>query len=224
LDIEILADPDAVAARGAALIAEAAANAIAARGRFTLALSGGTTPWAMIRCLAGLPVSWDNVFILQVDERIAPAGSPIRNLTQMMTAFGDVLVRILPMPVEKPSLLIAAHNYAETLESVAGRPPVIDLVHLGLGADGHAASLVPDDRILDVTNVDVSVTGPYQGTRRFSLTFPVLNRARQVLWLVTGADKAAALTRLREGDQTIPAGRIQRDNATLIADRAAAGT
>ena len=127
------------------------------------------------------------------------------------------------MPVEAPELESAAERYAETLKTIAGSPPVLDLVHLGLGPDGHTASLVPGDPVLNVTDSDVALTGVYQGRRRMTLTYPILNRARSILWLVTGKDKVAALARLREGDPTIPAGRIQRNQALLLADQVAAG-
>jgi len=128
------------------------------------------------------------------------------------------------MPVETADLDQAAARYAQILVAVAGSPPVIDLVHLGLGADGHTASLVPGDPVLDVTDADVALTRPYQGRRRMTLTYPVLNRARRVLWLITGADKAAMLGRLRRGDPTIPAGRVRQDDAVVLADRAAQGS
>jgi 6-phosphogluconolactonase len=131
--------------------------------------------------------------------------------------------RIYAMPVEAPELESAAGRYAGTLREIAGSPPVLDLVHLGLGPDGHTASLVPEDPVLNVTDSEVALTGIYQGRRRMTLTYPILNRARSILWLVTGKDKVAALARLREGDVTIPAGQIQRDNALVLADQAAAG-
>jgi len=126
------------------------------------------------------------------------------------------------MPVEAPNLEVAASQYADTLRQIAGSPPVLDLVHLGLSVDGHTASLVPGDPILEVADADVAVTGLYQGWRRMTLTVPILNRARQVLWLVTGADKASMLARLRNGDASIPAGRIRRERALVLADQAAA--
>jgi 6-phosphogluconolactonase len=127
------------------------------------------------------------------------------------------------MPVESPDLAEAATRYAHTLREIAGSPPVLDLVHLGLGPDGHTASLVPGDPVLDVTGADVALTGVYQGRRRMTLTYPILNRSRRVMWLVTGREKARMLGRLRAGDESIPAGRVRQDQALVLADRAAAG-
>ena len=164
--------------------------------------------------------------MLQVDERIAPAGHADRNLTHLRrepAATGSTgAAQIHAMPVESADLDEAAARYAQTLVDVAGSPPVLDLVHLGLGPDGHTASLVPGDPVLDVTDADVALTGVYQGRRRMTLTYPALNRARRVLWLVTGEDKAAMLARLRRGDPAIPAGRVRQDHAVVLADRAAA--
>jgi 6-phosphogluconolactonase len=192
-----------------------------------MAVSGGQTPWAMLRALAGEDVPWPSVHVMQVDERVAPAGDPDRNLTHLR----DSLLSHAPlppnqihaMPVEAPDLVAAAVAYARTLESVAGTPPVLDLAHLGMGPDGHTASLVPGDPVLAVADRDVALTGIYMGRRRMTLTYPVLNRARRVLWLLTGAEKVPMLPRLMDGDPSIPAGRIRRDAALVLADRAAAG-
>jgi len=227
MTLEVLTDVDAVARHAAEIIAAEANAAVRARGRFIAAVSGGRTPWAMLRALSQRDdVPWKQVHVLQVDERIAPAGHADRNLTSLSASLqppGD-LPQIYPMPVETADLDEAAARYAQILVAVAGSPPVIDLVHLGLGADGHTASLVPGDPVLDVTDADVALTAPYQGRRRMTLTYPVLNRARRVLWLITGADKAAMLGRLRRGDPTIPAGRVRQANAMVLADRAAQGS
>ena len=218
LEIEVLPDADAVAERGAQVVASAAAMAVADRDRFTLAVSGGRTPWAMFAALHGR-MPWEKVTIFQVDERIAPEDDPDRNLTQLKGALppgGAADVR--PMPVWAEDLEAAAALYADAL------PDKLDLVHLGLGPDGHTASLVPGDAVLAVQDRDVALTGEYQGRRRMTLTYPALNRARQLLWLVTGDDKVHALRRLRAGDQTIPAGWISTDNALVLADAAAAGS
>ena len=226
MKVEVLADADAVARKAAAVIAGEAREAVAARGRFTLAVSGGHTPWLMLRALAGEEVPWESVQVLQVDERVAPAGHPDRNLTHLRESLlGHVPLRadqIQAMPVEAPDLEAAARQYAQTLQELAGIPPVLDLAHLGLGPDGHTASLVPGDPVLDVTDADVALTGVYQGRRRMTLTYPVLNRARRVLWVVTGSDKAAMLARLSAGDPSIPAGRVRQDRALVLTDRAAA--
>ncbi len=223
MEIERLVGAGAVAGRAAALVAAEARSAVAARGRFTLALSGGRTPWMMLRALAGEDVPWGSVHVVQVDERVAPAGDPDRNLTHLLESLLEhaplPAEQLHAMPVEMTDLEAAAARYARTLREIAGSPPVLDLVHLGLGADGHTASLVPGDPILDVSGADVGLTRLYQGRRRMSLTFPALDRARRILWLVTGAGKVGMLARLREGDPSIPAGRVRRDRALVLADR-----
>jgi len=227
MNIEILTDADAVARKAAEIIAAEARSAVAARGRFIMAVSGGHTPWQMLRALANEKVPWEGVRVVQVDERVAPAGDPDRNLTHLHENLLEHAPlpreQLYAMPVEEPELESAAERYAETLKKIGGSPPVLDLVHLGLGPDGHTASLVPGDPVLNITDSDVALTGVYQERRRMTLTYPILNRARRILWLVTGSDKVAALARLREGDVSIPAGRIQRDHALVLADRAAAG-
>lgn len=227
MTIDVLDDAEAVAEAAAAIVAADARLAVAARGRFVMAVSGGRTPWAMLRALGSQDLPWEGVHVLQVDERVAPAGDPDRNLTRLsesLLAHAPLDPgRIHPMPVEWPDLEAAAAAYAATLRELAGTPPVLDLVHLGLGADGHTASLVPADPVLAVTDADVALTGAYQGRRRMTLTYGSIDAARRILWLVTGADKAAALARLREGDLVIPAGRVRQTNAIVLADRAAAG-
>jgi 6-phosphogluconolactonase len=227
LKIEVLADAESVARRAAALIAEDARSATALRGRFVMAVSGGHTPWIMLRALASETVPWQAVHIVQVDERVAPAGDPDRNLTHLQASLLDAAPlrpqQIHAMLVESSDLEAAAKQYAETLNEIAGSPAVLDLVHLGLGPDGHTASLVPGDPVLEVTNSDVSLTGIYQGRRRMTLTYPVINRARNILWVVTGAEKAEMLTRLRNADASIPAGRVYSEDAMVLADSAAAG-
>jgi 6-phosphogluconolactonase len=223
----VLSDAEAAAKKAAAVIAEEARAAVAARGRFLLAVSGGKTSRIMLNALATEEIPWKYVHVAQVDERVAPAGHPERNLTHLReTLLGDTLLspeKIHAMPVEAPDLEDAARRYATTLEEIAGSPPVFDLVHLGLGSDGHTASLVPDDPVLEVSNADVGLTGVYQGRRRMTMTYPILNRARRVLWLVTGAEKSGMLACLRAADPSIPAGRIRQDSALVLADRAAAG-
>jgi len=227
MKIEVFADSDAVARKAATLVAAEARAAVAARGRFVMAVSGGHTPWLMLRALAQEEVPWNAVDVAQVDERVAPAGDPDRNLTHLRESLLEHAPlspeRIHAMPVECSDLEAACAQYARTLQTIAGSPPVLDLVHLGLGPDGHTASLVPGDPVQNIKDVDVALTGLYQGRRRMTLTFPILNRSRYLLWLVTGSDKAATLARLYAGDTSIPAGRIRRDSALIVADRAAVG-
>jgi 6-phosphogluconolactonase len=225
MKLEVFEDAEAVARAAAATIAGDARAAVAARGRFLMAVSGGHTPWIMLRALAGKEVPWKDVHVFQVDERIAPAGDPDRNLTNLRASLLEHAPlppqQIYAMPVELPDLEAAAKQYARTLEQVAGSPPVLDLAHLGMGPDGHTASLVPGDPVLNITDADVALTGVYMGRRRMTLTYPVLNRSRRILWLMTGSEKVAMLPLLLEGDPTIPAGRISRDQAVVLADRAA---
>jgi 6-phosphogluconolactonase len=180
----------------------------------------------MLRALAEQDLPWRNVHVVQVDERVAPAGHADRNLTQLhesLLALAPLPTeQIYAMPVEAADLAAAAESYAATLRQIASEPAVLDVAHLGIGSDGHTASLVPGDPVLEVDDKDVAVTGVYQGRRRMTLTYPMLNRCRRILWLVTGADKADALGRLRNGDASIPAGQICRNNAVILADRAAA--
>ena len=226
MKIDTLADADAVAHQAAVFIAGEARAAVATRGRFIMAVSGGHTPWQMLRDLAKEDVPWQTVHVVQVDERVAPPGDPDRNLTHLRESLLAQAPlppeQIHAMPVEDPDLPAAAQRYARTLHEIAGSPPVLDLAHLGLGPDGHTASLVPGDPVLDVTDADVGLTGVYQGRRRMTLTYPLLNRSRRLLWVVTGASKADMLLRLRDGDQSIPAGRISRHQAIVLADREAA--
>jgi 6-phosphogluconolactonase len=226
MKLEVFDDAEALAKAAAAMIASDARAAVAARGRFIMAVSGGKTPWIMLRALAGEDVPWKDVHVFQVDERVAPADDPDRNLAHLRASLLEHVPlspqQIYAMPVDSPNLEAAAKQYARTLEQVAGSPPVLDLAHLGMGPDGHTASLVPEDPVLNITDADVGLTGEYQGRRRMTLTYPVLNRARRILWLITGSDKVAMLPRMLEGDTSIPSGRISREQATVMADRSAA--
>jgi 6-phosphogluconolactonase len=218
LRIEVLPDADAVAIRAAAFVADQARVAVADHDRFTFAVSGGHTPWAMFSHLAGEDVPWPKTAIYQVDERVAPAGDPDRNLAHLQESLPeDGGADVHAMPVEDGDLDAAAAHYAASL------PESFDLVHLGLGPDGHTASLVPGDPVLDVEDRAVALTGTYMGRRRMTLTYPTLNRAQRVLWLVTGDDKVDALRRLQAGDRSIPAGRVATAHALIIADAAATG-
>jgi 6-phosphogluconolactonase len=221
----VFADANAVARAAARLIAAEARAGVAARGRFVMAVSGGRTPLMMLRALADEDVPWPDVHVTQVDERIAPPGDPDRNLTHLQKSLLEHAPlqadHIHAMPVEEADVEMGARRHARLLEQIAGMPPVLDLVHLGLGPDGHTASLVPRDPVLDVVDRDVALTGVYMERRRMTLTFPIINRARRVLWLVTGADKRAMLSRLCAADASIPAGRVRQEAALVLADSAA---
>ena len=227
MNVEVFADDESAARAAAKVIAEEARAAVTARERCVMAVSGGHTPWIMLRALADEELPWERVHVVQVDERVAPAGDPDRNLTHLqesLLAHSPIRPeRIHAMPVEASDLEAAARQYAMTLGEIAGSPPTLDLVHLGLGPDGHTASLVPGDPVLNVTETDVALTGIYQGKRRMTLTYPIINRARRILWLVTGHEKVDMLVRLRKGDPSIPAGRVRQDRAVVFADRAAVG-
>lgn len=225
LAIEVLPDPDAVAARAADLLAGYLKDD-SARGGATLALSGGRTPQSALERLATLDLPWSRVSVFQVDERIAPANHPDRNRTNAAAALHAPIeghpTSFHWMPVEEPNLDAAARRYAEALRAAAGSPPALGTVHLGLGTDGHTASLFPGSPLVAERKRDVVVTEPHLGRRRMTLTLPVLNRARRILWIVTGADKRTALAGLMAADARVVGSRVRRDGALVLADAAAA--
>jgi 6-phosphogluconolactonase len=217
--LEVLANTGAVLRRGAELIAEAARSAVAERDRFAMGASGGRDPWPMYSQVEDHDLPWDRTEIFQVDERVAPAGSEERNLTHLIAALSiGVQGSLRPMPVTDENLEAAADDYAASL------PEALDLAHLGLGPDGHTASLVPGDAVLDVTDRRVAVTArEYEGVRRMTLTYPELAGARQLLWIITGPEKQEPLAKLLARDPSIPAGRVEPGGESLIlADRLAA--
>ncbi len=225
--MEILADAGAAATRCAEWIARAAREAVAARGRFVMALSGGATPLPMFDALAAQSVPWHAVDLFQVDERVVAASDERRNLRELRARLTSKVplddAHLHPMPVELASG-DGASQYAMALRAVAGEPPILDLIHLGLGADGHTASLVPGDPVLEVADADIAVTRLYAGTRRMTLTVPAISRARTLVWLAAGRDKREPLRRLRAGDRSIPAGLISRHNAVIFTDVEAAAS
>jgi 6-phosphogluconolactonase len=217
--LEVLDDPDAVHRRGAELLAEAAREAIREDDRCGLAVSGGSDPWPMFSQLEDHGLDWTRIEIFQVDERVAPPGSDERNLTHLIESFSiGAQGSIRPMPVNDDDLDSAADRYAESL------PDALDIAHLGIGPDGHTASLVPGDPVLEVTDRRVAVTaGEYQGVRRMTLTYPEIDRIRKLLWVVTGEEKIDALRKLLNQDPSTPSGRVRPGGESLIlADRAAA--
>ncbi|CAN5512467.1 6-phosphogluconolactonase [soil metagenome] len=225
MHVQVLLDPDALARAAAAEVAQTATMAVTSRGICTLAFSGGSTPASMLAHLAGHDLPWDRIHVLQVDERVAPDGHADRNLTGLRR---DLVDRI-PLPEANLNAMEVGHgdaeraalDYAAVLTRVAGHPAVLDLVHLGLGSDGHTASLLPDDPAATTDDRDVVVTRVHQGRRRVTLTMPVLERARRLLWLVSG-DKAVAVARLLASDPSVPAGRVPQHRALLFCDQAAA--
>ncbi|MBS1883951.1 MAG: 6-phosphogluconolactonase [Actinobacteria bacterium] len=219
IDLEVVADEKVAARRAAEQIAAAGAAAVADHGSFSFAMSGGRSPWSMLAILGDLEqMPWGETELFQVDERLASPGSEDRNLTHMVLGLSmDHQAALRPMPVTQRNLDAAAHEYETSL------PDRIDLVHLGLGPDGHTASLVPGDPVLEVTDRRVALTtNEYQGHRRMTLTYRALAEARQILWLVTGAEKQGPLQKLIAADPSIPAGRVRNEAMTIVADSAAA--
>jgi len=221
VELEVFDDDRDAAKRGAELIAEAGRGTVAERGVFGLAMSGGASPatWAMLARLGGMEeMPWGETELFQVDERVASPGSEDRNLTHFVLGLSiDHQAALRPMPVTQRDLEAAAREYESQL------PERLDMVHLGLGPDGHTASLVPGDPVLDVTDRRVAITGgDYQGHRRMTFTYPELAAARRIVWLVTGAGKRDALAKLLAGDRSIPAGRVENESMVVVADRAAA--
>jgi 6-phosphogluconolactonase len=219
IDLEVVGDEKAAARRAAELIATVGSAAVSEHNTFSLAMSGGRSPWAMLAILGELEeMPWAETELFQVDERIASPGSEDRNLTHMVLGLSmDHQAMLRPMPVTQRDLEGAARDYENTL------PDPLDCVHLGLGPDGHTASLVPGDPVLDVTDRRVAITETaYQGHPRMTLTYPALATARKIVWLITGPDKVEALAKLQAGDTSIPAGRVENDNMIIVADEAAA--
>jgi len=217
--LEVAGDERAAARRAAELIAEAGAAAAEERGAFSFAMSGGRSPWGMLALLGELEaMPWPQTQLFQVDERIAAPGSEDRNLTHMVLGLSmEHQPALRPMPVTSRDLQGAAREYEASL------PEPLDLVHLGLGPDGHTASLVPGDPVLEVRDRRVALTETvYQEHRRMTLTYPALDAARRIVWLVAGADKQEPLRRLLAADPSIPAGRVANEEMVVVADEAAA--
>jgi 6-phosphogluconolactonase len=220
IETEVFADADAASRRAAELVAATGQQAVEARGEFNLALSGGKTPWAMVGLLGEMEeMPWGEAHIFQVDERVAPPGDEARNLTHLVQMLSiDHQAALRPMPVTSRDLELAASEYEV---HVPGR---FDLVHLGIGPDGHTASLVPGDPVLEVDDRRVAMTWePYEGHRRMTLTFRALSEARRILWLALGEQASEPLAKLLAGDTSIPAGRVENDDMVLVCDEAAMG-
>lgn len=213
-DLHVDPDLDRLSRHGAAYIAAAARDAVAARGVFTMAVSGGRNPWTMFRDLTACDMPWEHTRIFQVDERVAPSGDDDRNLTHLVDSLAGVDADVAAMPVQDEDLEAATARYEQRL------PTRFDLIHLGLGPDGHTASLVANDPVLEVTDHLVALTAPYQGRRRMTLTYPALARTNQLVWLITGEETRRALTSLLAGDETIPAGRVRAPSSLVLTDLA----
>jgi len=216
-DLQVHDNLDQLAHAAALFVARRAADLQARTHPFTFALSGGTTPWRMLDDLAKEDVAWEQTAIFQVDERVVPESSDLRNLKHLRASLAGTNAPIHAMDVESDDLESATRRYAEAL------PARFDLIHLGLGPDGHCASLIPNDPVLEVTDRLVAMSGPYQDSMRMTLTYPVLDAADQLLWLVSGEDKRDALARLLESDTSIPAGRVEATASLVMCDRAAYG-
>ncbi len=205
------------AERAADLTAAELNSALRTKPRATLAVSGGRSPKAYFRELSSREVAWDRITILQVDERVVPEGSDQRNLTDQIASFGDLDAHWLPLPVSASEDPKALKAFVEDLRGDAGNPPVIDVIHLGLGDDGHTASLVPGDPVLEERVHVIARTELYNGTHRLTLTEPVLSRAGMILWLVSGSNKAKPVQQLLSGDPSIPGSLVKAERQVLVA-------
>ncbi|MCU1363409.1 MAG: 6-phosphogluconolactonase [Acidimicrobiaceae bacterium] len=214
-DLRVYESVEELATASAAFVTQLLRDRDATKDPFTFALSGGRSPWLMLSELAHDEIAWKDVTIFQVDERAVPADDDLRNVKHIREALGSTRATIEPMDVENPDLDAASREYATKI------PTRFDLIHLGLGPDGHCASLVPNDPVLAVSDRLVAPSGPYQDTMRMTLTYPALHRANQLLWLVSGEDKVDALAKLLDGDESIPAGRVEAAASMVMADRAA---
>jgi len=220
IETRVFPDADAASRHAAETVAAAGREAVDTRGEYAIALSGGKTPWAMIGLLGEMEqMPWEQSQIYQVDERVAPPGDEARNLTHLVQMLSiDHQAALRPMPVTSRDLELSAAEYEVHV------PERLDLVHLGLGPDGHTASLVPGDSVLEVDDRRVAMTGGrYEGHLRMTLTYPALAGARQILWLVLGEKGREPLAKLLAGDSSIPAGRVENENMVVVCDEAAAG-
>ena len=222
MHLELVSTAEEAVERAADTIAERLGRALESRRRASLALSRAAD---LLDALLRRPLAWDRVDVFQVDERAAPRGSEDRNLTALentVVMHGPLhREHLFAMPVDG-DLERGASEYARLLRDRCGDPPVLDVVHLGLGPDGHTASLLPGDPVLDVDDADVAISGTAGGFRRMTLTYPVLDRAQALVWLVTGLDKARAVQALVGGSRDVPAGRVRSDRSVLVLDHAAA--
>ena len=193
--------------------------------RASVAFSGGTSPKMMLAAMSEVrpQPDWSCIDVFQVDERVAPDGDPSRNLVDLQHELLDQLnpqALLHQIPVEAGADQ-AALKYAESISHVLGSSAQLDVVHLGLGNDGHCASLVPGDPVLQVMNADMAATDSYQGHERVTMTYPMLNRSSCVVWLVTGESKRAALSALLRDNPRIPASHVRCNRSIIVADQSA---
>lgn len=220
MEIAIEATPAAAARRLASRVTVLARLAMGQRGSCSIALSGGSTATLLLEALVDTEIAWGRVDVYQVDERVAPDGDANRNATVLLSRFVERVGlppgRLHLMDVTAPDLQAAARAYAASL------PPQLDVVHLGLGEDGHTASWPPGDPVI-ASSEAVAVVGPFNGHRRMTLTPSVVNGAGERLFLVTGAAKAGVLSALRAGDRSLPASLVTPTGTLLACDQAAVG-
>jgi 6-phosphogluconolactonase len=238
VSVRVAADPEALAAAAAQRIRAAASAAAGARGRFALALTGGRTPRLLYARLGESPrreaLPWDRTELFWTDERAVPPDHPDSNYGMARETLLERIAiprgRIHRMPAEREDLEGAARDYEDEIARVLGRPaggppPAFDLILLGLGADGHVASLFPGSPALDESRRwVVPASAPAHPHPRLTLTLPVLNAARAALFLVSGADKAEAVAAVLTLSLDLPAGRVRPPEGEVVwlVDRAAA--
>jgi 6-phosphogluconolactonase len=222
----IAADVPRLVAAAASAIADAAARALAARGRFRIALAGGSTPRALYPALVDA-IDWTRTGVFFGDERAVPPDHPDSNYRMAReTLLGPAGVpreNVVRWRAEDPDLDAAARDYASAL-AAAGGPPYLDLALQGLGPDGHTASLFPGTAALSETErLAVAVEVPGKGAR-LTLTYPALLGAREIYFLVTGADKAPALAAVLRAGSDLPAARVVQGPVpvTIFCDASAA--
>jgi 6-phosphogluconolactonase len=236
-ELVLLANPKAVAQEAAQRFAQWAQDAVAGRGRFRVALAGGGTPGALYQLLASEPyrsqIPWPQTDVFWGDERHLPAGDPGRNDTAVLPLLalaGIPALNVHPMPYAPGDPDAAARQYEDDLRrQTQPHTPLLDLTILGLGDDGHTASLFPGTPALDeAARLVVANYAAYadRHPERVTLTFPAINASAVVLFLVTGAGKRAMLRRVLGApeDPLLPAQRVQPRLGRLIwlVDQAAA--
>ena len=214
MNITVAPDPQAAANEAAAWIARQLRNAVSRRGSASVAFSGGSTPRLMLESLADLEVPWAAVTVFQVDERFAPDGDPDRNAL-LLDVLRPLGAKVRLMPVNAADRAAGSRRYAALL------PDRLDVVHLGLGDDGHTASWPPGDPVIDDRRA-VALTGEFNGRVRMTVTVPVVNAARHRLVLATGAAKAVIVERWLLHDHALPIDRVSRPNTAVILDARAA--